>query len=104
MGNLTFTQVDSKTFVCKTKKFIFSLIKQRIGVGSMGDAWILRVRKPDETQGVSLGSYWVSTDGGYNSYESDSVDGKLWPGDYRNPDIVVIRIAAAERIKDLGYA
>jgi len=68
-----------KDFVSKVGDFIFRLHYCSMGVYSMGRGYSLQVRKKDETSFRPLGYvFWVSRDGGYNTWAEMSVDGKLW--------------------------
>lgn len=75
---LKWNSIDKLIYTSKSNGFVFSLSKQSIGVYSMGRAYVLRVRKEDETTSSVIASFWVSKDGGYDTYIERSVSGKIW--------------------------
>lgn len=85
-------------YTARTKDFIFLLHSTDIGVYGMGRAFSLRVRKPVESGFTKMGyAFYMKTDGGYDSYKKNSVDGRLWT----DPNSVTRR--AEQILKNLGY-
>ena len=72
-------KVTDRDYVAKEGDFVFRLHEIDIGVYSMGEAWVLQVRRNDESEFKSLGvAFWTVSDGGYETWRQKSVDRKLW--------------------------
>ena len=86
--------------------FVFRLHSMSIGVGSMGRAYSLRVRKLDDVKEEILGyAFWFIRDGGYQTHVSDSVDRKLWNlcEGSTQPDVAKIQSETEKILKSLKF-
>lgn len=75
---MNWKKVD-KDFVLVYGDFVFRLQYREIGTYAMGRAYVLQVRRKDESKFHGLGYvFWTVSDGGYDNWKELSVDNKLW--------------------------
>lgn len=75
---LNWRSVDKKNYAASKGNFVFNLRKNSAGVYGMGETYLLSVRKKDDTRKINIASFWTEKDGGYGTYVSRSVNGKIW--------------------------
>ena len=103
MKKQKWVQLD-KDYALTTDKVVCRLHYIRIGVGSMGRAFSLRVRKVDNIEEQNLGyCFYTRTDGGYNSFKEDSVGGKVWTDSISRVDIAGIQKESEKILKTLKF-